>query len=248
MLLGEPPPTQYDLNFPLLGFPVRINPWFWLMALILGSSLQKPAAIITWVVAVFLSILVHELGHALVMRTYGIRPWIVLYAMGGLTCYDPRDSFRSKGSDWLGQVLISLAGPVAGFLLAALIVLVVAMAGYGQPVDFRSMWGLAHAVQLPNLRLTSLLNDIFFISAFWGLINLMPVYPLDGGQIAREILLKLNPCDGIRQSLLLSTFVGAALAVFGLVKWHDMYVAFFFGYLAYASFATLQAYSSRRPW
>ena len=114
MLLGEPPRTQYDLNFSLLRIPVRVDPWFWLMTLILGSQRRDPASILSWIVAVFFAILIHELGHALAMLAYGLRPWIVLYSMGGLTSYDPRDAFRSKGSDWLGQIVISFAGPAAG--------------------------------------------------------------------------------------------------------------------------------------
>ncbi len=248
MLLGEPPRTPYDLNFPLLGIPVRVSPWFWLITLMLGWKRQDAGAIITWIVAVFLSILIHELGHALVMRAYGFRPWIVLYAMGGLACYDPRDGFRSKGSDGLEQVLISVAGPVAGFLLAAVLVLGLFAAGFREDVFFISPWGLRPAVVLHNLRLTGLLNDVFYICVFWGLVNLLPIYPLDGGQIAREIFLKFTPGDGIRQSLLLSMFAAGAVAAFGLLKWQSAYVALFFGYLAYSSFATLQAYSDRRPW
>jgi len=248
MLLGEPPRSPYDLNFPLLGIPIRVSPWFWLMAVLLGFRLPDAGAVLNWIAALFLSILVHELGHALVMRAYGFQPWIVLYGMGGLACHDSRQTFRSRGSDWLPQVLISFAGPAAEFLLVAVLVLGIAMAGYGRPIDFHSMWGLANAVQLPNPRLSEFFSFIFFICVVWGLVNLLPVYPLDGGQIAREILLRFSPSDGIRQSLLLSTFAAGAMAVFGFARWHDMLVAFFFGYLAYASFATLQAYSDRRPW
>ena len=93
-----------------------------------------------------------------------------------------------------------------------------------------------------------MLNDIFFIWVVWGLVNLLPVYPLDGGQIAREILLKLSPREGIRQSLMLSIFAAGGMAAVRLVQWHDWFVVFFFGYIAYASYATLQAYSGRNPW
>jgi stage IV sporulation protein FB len=247
VLLGEPPRTQFDLNFPLLGIPVRVDPWFWLMTLILGSQRRDPAAILTWIVAVFLSILVHELGHALAMRAYRLRPWIVLYSMGGLTCYDSRDAFRSKGSDWLGQSLISIAGPVAGFLLATVLVLGLVAAGYGHSVSF-SLWWPELGVSLPNHRLARLLDDVFYVCVFWGLVNLLPIYPLDGGQIARELFLKFSPGEGIRQSMLLSVIAAGAVALYGLVQWRSAYVALFFGYLAYASFTALQAYSSRRPW
>ena len=101
---------------------------------------------------------------------------------------------------------------------------------------------------MPNERLADLLNNFFFICVLWGVVNLLPIYPLDGGQIAREILLKLNPRDGIRQSLCCRFLPPARWRLFGLVQWQDWFVALFFGYLAYASYATLEAYSGRNPW
>ncbi len=92
---------------------------FWLMGLILGStgsSDRSVRPIIVWVVAVFVSVLVHEMGHALAMRALGVQPWITLYGMGGLT------SHQGGQFQPLTQILVSLAGPVAGFALAAIVV------------------------------------------------------------------------------------------------------------------------------
>lgn len=245
MLLGEPPRTQYDLNFSLLGIPVRVDPWFWLITLMLGYKAGDAASVLTWIIAVFLSILVHEMGHALVMRAYGFQPWITLYGMGGLTSYDQGYS-RAKGSDSLGQILICLAGPGAGFLLAAVLVLGFFLAGYGDGIVLT--WFGPRILELPNKRLGDLVDDILFISVLWGMVNLLPIYPLDGGQIAREILLKLSPRDGIRQSLLLSILAGGMMAAVGFLLWKSLFVALMFGYLAYTSYTTLQAYRGRSPW
>ena len=79
MILGEPRPTQYDLTFSMLGFPIRVHPAFFLVPLLMGSSftayashpdLNLNAGVILVIVAVvfFLSILVHEMGHALAFR------------------------------------------------------------------------------------------------------------------------------------------------------------------------------------
>jgi stage IV sporulation protein FB len=247
-MLGEPAPTQYDLKFWLFGIPVRIDPWFWLVALILGYSSRDPVALASWVLAVFVSILIHELGHAFVMRAYGFRPWIVLYGMGGLTCRDTGYAYRSKGNDSLGQILISFAGPAAGFLLAAVLVLAFLGAGYGGQLSLGGPLGLTPGVQLSNTRFAFLINQIFFISVAWGLVNLLPIYPLDGGQIAREILLKFNSRDGIRWSLVLSIAAAVAMAAYGLVQWQDKYVAFLFGYFAFSNYVTLQNYGGRSPW
>jgi Zn-dependent protease len=85
-------------------------------------------------------------------------------------------------------------------------------------------------------------------------MNLLPVYPLDGGQVSRETFLLSSSQDGIRQSLILSIVTGAAVAVWALTQEKDTYLAIMFGMLAYSSFMTLQAYSGRgggfggNPW
>jgi Zn-dependent protease len=231
MLLGEPPRTQYDLNFSFFGIPIRVHPFFWLIALLMGSSRKEPLAVLIWIVAVFLAILVHELGHALVMRAYGFYPWITLYGMGGLTSHNQGHDGYSKGSGALAQVLISLAGPAAGFLLAAVLVL-----------------GLMLTGGFSNPRLADLIGCILFICIVWGVINLLPIYPLDGGQIAREIFLKLSPQGGIQYSLMLSVVAAILTAIAGFILLHDLFVVLLFGYFAFTSYATLQAYRGRNPW
>lgn len=250
MLLGEPPRTQYDLNFSLVGIPVRVHPLFWLVALILGAhSLSDAGSVLTWIIAVFLSIMVHELGHSLVMRAYGFRPWITLYGLGGQAAYDQGAAYRSKGSGSLGQIVICLAGPAAGFLLAAVLVLGLMAAGYGDGIFFVKPFGLRPVVLgLPSDRIADLINQIFFITIMWGMINLLPVYPLDGGQIAREILLVLNPHEGLRQSLMLSIFTAIGMAAVGILQWHSLFVAMLFGFLAFESYTALAAYRGRNPW
>jgi stage IV sporulation protein FB len=66
-----PPPTRFDLRFSILGFPVRVHPLFWVIALLLGSGSGNLFYMLLWVIGVFISILIHELGHALAFRRYG---------------------------------------------------------------------------------------------------------------------------------------------------------------------------------
>ncbi|MBN2477338.1 MAG: site-2 protease family protein [Pirellulales bacterium] len=251
MLLGEPPRSQWDLNFSLFGFPVRIHPFFWLIVLVLGANSSDPFDLVTWLVAVSVSILFHELGHAVVLRTYGIHPWITLYGLGGAASYNPAQARYTKGSGSLGQILVSLAGPGAGFLLAAVIVGAVIASGHEIRVFLGAPVGLLVAIPpgevIGSPHFTALINQMLFINVLWGIINLMPVYPLDGGQIAREIFMAVNPRNGIRQSLILSMIAGAALALFGITLWKSIFMAVLFGYLAYTSYATLQAYNRHGP-
>lgn len=259
MLLGEPARTQADLNFSFFGIPVRVHPFFWLIAVLLGPIDTGLPEILVRVAAFFLAILVHELGHAMAMRAYGFRPWITLYGLGGLTSCNPAGDYGSSGSEPARQILISAAGPGAGFALAGILIGAISLAGYRVQLGLGGTYGVVIRMeQVGPVYLDYFLWYMLFISIIWGIVNLLPVYPLDGGQIAREIFLKVNPRDGIRQSLLLSTVTAAAVAVIvlgrsiqaagGQFRFGMLWVPLLFGYLAYASYATLQAYSGRRPW
>jgi stage IV sporulation protein FB len=246
----EPSRTPYDVRFPLLGIPVRIHPLFWLVTVLLGyQGCSDGVGLLIWMTAVFVSILVHELGHALVMRMYGYRPWIVLYGMGGLACHDPRGAYVARRShDTLERIVICAAGPAAGFLLAAVLVAALYAAGCGDRIGWTSPWSVCPYTMLSNERLAYLFNAIFYVSVYWDLVNLLPIYPLDGGQIAREILIRIHPGDGIRLSMVVSILAAGAMAAYGWTEMKSPYVAFFFGYLAFSSFTALQAYGGRHRW
>jgi stage IV sporulation protein FB len=237
VLLNEPPRSQYDLNFRLLGIPVRVHPLFWAVALLLGlSGNHEPVEMLFWVGAVFVSILVHELGHALAARSYGWPPRITLHGMGGLASYLP--TYHNPRS----QILITAAGPSAGFLFATLITGVIVASGHAVRFDWPP------ASRMPflwepygSLQTNLLIFDLLFINIFWGLVNLLPIYPLDGGQIAREVLGLVNPRDSLRQSLWLSVVAAAVVAILSFVNLHDQFLAMFFGYLAYVNYTTLRA-------
>jgi membrane-associated protease RseP (regulator of RpoE activity) len=250
VLLGEPPRSGGDLNFELFGIPVRVHPFFWLVAVMLGiRGTEEVSVLLIWVVAVFVSVLIHEMGHALTMRAYGIWPRVTLYGLGGLASYD---SVGARRVGPLGHILISIAGPGSGFLLAAAIVGVLYAAGYELdlwhigPVYFPQA---AAGTTVVSWGLTKLLDDLIYVSIFWGAVNLLPVYPLDGGQIAREILVAVSPRNGIRHSLILSIVAAACMAIAGmLMKPPGVFMILMFGLLAYGSYVTLQAYHNQRGW
>ena len=89
---------------------------FWIVGLILGFvGSRDPVAASLWMLAMLVSILVHELGHALAAKAYGWPPRITLYGMGGLAHYTPTNRKRAP------RALISFAGPGAGFLKGGII-------------------------------------------------------------------------------------------------------------------------------
>src|SRR5574340_838033 len=235
MLLFQPPtPTRYDLNFSIFDIPVRVHPLFWLLTVMLGlygGLLQ----LVIWVVVAFISSLVHELGHALVMRYYGMRSSIILYMGGGLTVpeslrwgYGRADVAQTPSR----QNLISLAGPGAGFLFAALIVLVALALGGSAGVRMAGLLPAPYAT-LPfgGQILNMFISFLLWVNIFWGIINLMPVYPLDGGSVARNLFVQFDPIGGMRKSLWLSVIVGGLLAFFGLLS-GSIFMLFIFGLLA----------------
>lgn len=247
-MLGEPPRTQWDLHFNLFGFPVRVHPLFWVVAALLGVRSSDGLSLIMWMVAVFVAVLLHELGHAVVMRSFGFHPWITLYGMGGLASYHPGSS-SARGNRPGAQILISAAGPLAGFLLAAVILVALNLAGYRTAVGFVD--GVLPYATFEPLRvraLNLLLFSLLQVSIYWGLLNLLPILPLDGGQIAREVLVGANPRDGLRQTLMLSIFAAGAIALLGLLRWDDIFLAMLFGYLGYSNYMTLQAYRGGGYW
>ncbi len=239
MFLSEPPPTQADLHFRIFGFPVRVHPLFWLVTILLsmgGSERVDPLMALIWVVVVFVSILVHELGHAVVQQYFGGHPWITLYSFGGLaSCNDCDRRPRS-------QIIISLAGPLAGFFFAGFVVsILIALQRFrGFELDWVPVrWSLFGSW------VDYVIWYLMFVNIAWGLVNLLPIYPLDGGQIARQLFLLWNSRTGTIQSLYLSAGAAVLIAAYALVR-HEFYLGLMFGFLAYGSFQAIQFY--RNHW
>ncbi|HQV95560.1 MAG TPA: site-2 protease family protein, partial [Anaerolineales bacterium] len=88
---------------------------------------------------------------------------------------------------------------------------------------------------------SSFLTMMLWVNVFWGLINLLPVFPLDGGHVARNILLLYDPVGGVRKSLWLSVIVGGLMALAGFVLFRSVYTALLFGLLAFQSYQALQS-------
>lgn len=245
LLFQPPPPTRYDLRFSLAGIPVRVHPLFWLIAVLLGSS-GDVLLLPIWILVIFVSILVHELGHALAFRRYGQRSQIVLHFAGGLTIPEPvswGSSYANVALSPNQQIFISLAGPGAGFTFAALMIGLVLVVG-GSILTTRLLGFIPLPVTglLPfgGRILSVLISMLLWVNIFWGLINLVPVYPLDGGSVTRNILLQADPIDGVRKSLWVSVIAGILVALIGLVFLRSIYMALLFGFLAFQSYQSLQ--------
>jgi Zn-dependent protease len=229
-MFSSPGTTPYDLRFRLFGTPVRVHPLFWLVSALLGSELigvgLLPFAI--WIGCVFVSILLHEFGHVLAGRALGAHGTIWLYGFGGLAI-GARDLPRT----WQ-RVVVSLAGP--GIQLGLFAVLYAVRTG--RPELF---------LNLPDPVMHAFIF-LYYINLYWPLFNLLPVWPLDGGMVVRDLATHASPRHGLRFSLGLSGAVAAAIAVNSLlamkgqgflpdwVPGGNMFTMLMFGLLAYESF------------
>jgi stage IV sporulation protein FB len=264
VLLGEPPSTAYDLNFRVGDVPVRVHPLFWLVAILLGSNLREPKLILIWVAVLFFSILIHELGHVLAYRYYGMPAYVVLHSFGGLAI--SRGSYGQYGrpsSRSISRIVISLAGPAAGFLFAALVVAIlcvfnrsVELSFFGQGFIFLGMGPhLLEAGSNVPVELYHAIRILLFVNVLWGLVNLLPIYPLDGGQVSRELFLMGNARQAVHYSLMLSMVAAIGMALFA-ARIEQWFVVIMFGMLAYQSYQGLQmnrggwggGYGGGRPW
>ena len=251
MFLGEPSTTAYDLRFRIGSIPVRIHPLFWLVTALMSSGNVDPLRMITWIGVCFVSILIHELGHALLMKRYGQQPRIVLYGMGGLAISDGGGWARTKlvgynhRRRWLESVLIAAAGPGAGFALAALVVAVVYLSGgsvFWVAPSLKNPLVVAAVAISPQFSLMA--SQMLWVNIGWGIMNLLPVSPLDGGHIARSVLVEHDSYRGPERAQWLSVIVAVLVAVVAFQAWKQMYVAFLFGYLAAMNFMAMR----QRPW
>ena len=89
---------------------------------------------------------------------------------------------------------------------------------------------------------------LVFVNILLNLFNLLPVFPLDGGQIARQLFVKFDPWGGVRNSVILSIAVAVFVALFAF-NHNGGFIAFFFGFMAWNNYQLLQqGGNSRRPW
>jgi stage IV sporulation protein FB len=207
-------------NFQLLNFPVRVHVSFFLVAILLGLTTGNVLYLALWVLIVLFSILLHELGHAVVSQYYGRSPRIELYSMGGLTI-----STRYSMLSYPKEILISFAGPLAGFLLGGLIFVLLRFLG---PVDS------------PVLRF--IVTELLWVNIGWGIVNLIPILPLDGGSIMRNLYHWLrNPYDD-RTPLIISVVFGILVIIAALVflGTGGLYFALLAGWLTYNNFMALR--------
>lgn len=197
----DPPPTSGSFTIArLFGIPIRIHFTFFLLLGFLGWLVAQQSGNVVlelaFILTLFGCVLLHELGHALTARAYGIRTVdITLYPIGGIA----RLNSMGKPNQ---EFWIALAGPMVNIVIAALLwggmVVVV-----GRPPTLGPF--------IPD----DFVQRVFIANVLLAAFNLLPAFPMDGGRILRAILAQRL---GVARGTRIAATVGQGFAVlFGII-------------------------------
>jgi stage IV sporulation protein FB len=208
--------------FTFRSIDVAVSPWYlFLMAFIIfgpllyaggGLAGGRVASGILFALAVTISLLVHEFGHAFVSQRYKLRPSILLHAFGGLCSHQPAKSDRD------GAIILG-AGPGAGLLFGG-IVAVAAM--FVLP-------SLPLGAAAPTIK--EFVTYLIWVNIVWSLVNLLlPIWPLDGGQLFHLALRRfMKEARAQQLALKVSIFVLVPAGILGVIYLRS----FFLGLLTF---------------
>ncbi len=182
---------------PYFGVPVRFHFTFVLLLIFLlfigVGERQSGASTAIYIVALFASVLLHEIGHTLVARRYGIRTIeIVMFPIGGVS----RPERQPKPGE---ELWISLAGPAVNLLIAAALLAWMTM---------QHGWVALETLREPTD--ANLAERIAFGNLALFLFNLLPAYPMDGGRILRSVLALRRP---VEEATRIAAGAGQGLAI-----------------------------------
>lgn len=207
----------------LFGIPVRFHFTFWLfivwLIFIAAGGKHSTAGLALYILAIFISILLHELGHSLVARHFRIRTLeIVMLPMGGLSRLERQ---LSHGEEFW----VALAGPVTNLVLGAGFL---ALATWQKtPLQWQDWIKGSDANLIPRIAMANLVLAGF---------NLLPAFPMDGGRVLRSLLAGKRPVeDATRIVARIGTLLAAAAGLYGLLSANFLLI--FFAFFVYVGAA-----------
>jgi len=210
------------VRFSIFGIQVEVQPLFWLTMVLIGSGFGSRLTgtsaellfIALFVIAGFISILIHELGHALTAKAQGAEsPYIVLQAFGGYAAY-PAGIMNRRQS-----FLITAGGPAAQLFLALVVHVIM-----GRTED------------MMNANLYFFMNSLRWVSVAWAVINLLPVVPLDGGQMMNAIM---GP-KRLKVTLWTTIIVGVGVGLLMFLLTKSIFFPVFLGMYAWQAYQLLK--------
>ena len=206
------------LRFNILGIPVQVQPWFWITMALIGGAFGASSSIeillvLVFMFAGFLSIMVHELGHAVMIRRFGLPTAITLHAFGGFATF-PAGRLNRKQS-----FAVTAAGPGVQFALGILLI------------------AFANVITIPegSLFLPFLFN-LIWVSIVWSVLNCLPIYPMDGGQMLAAVLGPSNQ----RYVHLIGAICAAAIGLAGYFLLNTILLPIFMALFAWQNWQAFQ--------
>lgn len=171
-----------------------------------------------WIPVIFVSVLIHELAHAGMIGVLGFgSSQIILGGMGGVTIN------QRRARPWQ-DLLISLAGPMSSFALM-----------------FLSYWALYNLeIARRDRMLVALLPILGWANGAWGIFNLIPVPPLDGGHATRDFFrMFLSERNAFVIAIWIAMIVGGAVAVYFVYR-RSFFVGLYVGWFVYMAWQQWQ--------
>ena len=203
-------------RFNIFGIPVTIEPWFWATMAFIGGILQANTAerllmVALFVMAGFISILIHELGHALTIRKFGLPTQITLSAFGGYATHPAGVLSRTQ------SFLVTAAGPAIQIVFGVIV------------------WIISERMIFPSGQIHYFVNILWIISLIWAIFNCLPIFPLDGGQMLAAIL-GPRRAKGLHLTGIVCAVV---VGIWGFSAGYTL-AAIFMGLFAYQNYQMLQ--------
>jgi stage IV sporulation protein FB len=212
----------------ILGSEIRIHGLFLvLVAVMVGSSfLRDDTGLALWQALVygtmFSMILLHEFGHALAARLFGIRtPRITLHVMGGIAELDG----RPRGS--LAEFTVAFAGPLVNLVLAVVLFL----------------GGFWQGNKAPPHTFDGFMETLLLVNVALFIFNLIPAFPMDGGRILKALI---QIVTGERIALTVSVVMGQVLAV-GFIGYAVLHLQVLLGVVGFFLFLMAATEAGRHP-
>lgn len=254
--------SKYTIRFKLFGIPIFILPGFWILCIVFSPFMSRQAegdrpwifGALGWIAALLVSFLAHELGHALAARKFfRVHPEITLgigQGPSGASVFGGLTTWRRGSEEFVARwkrAFVSAAGPLAAVALAVagLIAAFFCRTGFTCHLEFGFLpvvlpreWILRAAGSSPvDLFVGYFCYGFFWINTFWSVLNMTPIYPLDGGQFMMAFA---KGRTAVRYTLYASIVFAFLVGGLFLLK-GSWFAGIFFLYLGFVNYRTARA-------
>ncbi|MBX9680860.1 MAG: hypothetical protein K2X38_19045 [Gemmataceae bacterium] len=234
--------TPLTLRFSLFGIPIRLSVMFLLfeagLAFLVARNdvgqLRGWKFLLAFVVISFVSILMQTMAHVLMGRWYGMPGAVQFSAMGAQPVGD-----YPRLTGWQ-RFWVAAAGPITGF---GLVMLAQTIKGVVTPQLGRWFPGDFKTQKLVDF----MVAELYLINLYYTIYKSLPIQPLPGGDMVREILLWLMPKRGLALSYFLSMIFALALVALTLYQWRQLNVPIYYFILPLWAFGSL-AFENGKHW